>query len=252
MAQVGLDSGAAQENPGVDANIYRRLTEALSEAERCRKEAYEESAKRLRAELDMASALENVIALPSSMHMHARLGWQILNHRCFLQVNELYQHEVRQRKAIEETLARQAQEMEEMKRQHGVASKELHDVKEQRLVLERQVTEMASAVQGYEEKVAAAETLNTAEFSYSELEQATQGFDEGLKIGEGGFGSVYRGFLRNTAVAVKLLDPESMQGPSEFNQEVTRFIRSSPSFSLRSVTRTIHADPALTTVVSPL
>jgi len=57
--------GTTQENPGVDANanIYRRLTEALSEAEQYKKEAHEESAKRLRAELDMASALGNVSVL---------------------------------------------------------------------------------------------------------------------------------------------------------------------------------------------
>lgn len=70
-----------------------------------------------------------------------------------------------------------------------------------------------------------AEALNT-EFSLFELEQATRGFDEALKIGEGGFGSVYKGSLRNTTVAIKLLHPQSLQGQSEFNQEVTQFIRS--------------------------
>jgi len=154
-----------------------------------------------------------------------------------------------------------------MKRQHDVTSNELHAVKEQKLVREQQITEMASAIKDYEEKMVAneyltqmlqtdneklqqerdaavteaeglrqkndskvsaplpAETLNT-EFSYFELEQATEGFDERLKIGEGGFGSVYKGFLRNTTVAVKLLNPQSMQGQSEFNQEVKQFIRS--------------------------
>ncbi|KAK3154847.1 hypothetical protein QOZ80_2BG0195830 [Eleusine coracana subsp. coracana] len=63
------------------------------------------------------------------------------------------------------------------------------------------------------------ETLTT-EFSSFELEEATRGFDQALKIGEGGFGSVYKGFLRNTTVAVKLLHPESLQGQAEFNQEV--------------------------------
>ncbi|CAN6238911.1 unnamed protein product [Urochloa humidicola] len=226
------------ELPGVDADIYDRLTEALNESEVSKKEAYEESTKRRRAERDMISALQKV-----------------------KEIENLYQYEIRQRKAIEETLERLATDIDEMKRQHDASSSELHDVKEQKLVLEQQITEMASAIKDYEEKVAAnkhliqtlqtdneklqqerdaaaseaeslrqkndqkipmplpAETLTT-EFSFFELEQATQGFDERLKIGEGGFGSVYKGFLRNTTVAIKLLDPHSMQGQSEFNQEV--------------------------------
>jgi len=233
------------ENPGVgvDANIYDRLTEALSEAELSKKEAYEESNKRRRAERDMISVLQKT-----------------------KEIENLYQHEIRQRKTTEETLMRQAQEIEEMETQHHAISNELHDVKEQKFTLEQQIKEMASVIKDCEEKMAAnkhlldvlqteneklqqerdaavaeadglrqkndqkismplpAETLNT-EFSYFELEQATQGFEEGLKIGEGGFGSVYKGFLRNTTVAIKLLNPQSMQGQSEFNQEVMQFIR---------------------------
>ncbi|KAK8462793.1 hypothetical protein SEVIR_1G269100v4 [Setaria viridis] len=226
------------ENPGINANIYDRFTEALSEAELSKKEAYEESTRRRRAERNMISALQKAE-----------------------EIENLYQHEIRERKTIEETLVRQAQEIEEMKMQHHAISNELHDVKEQKLALEQQITEMASAIKDHEEKMVAnknllhvlqtdneklqqerdaavseaeslrpkndqkmsmllpVETLNT-EFSYFELQQATQGFDEGLKIGEGGFGSVYKGFLRNTTVAIKLLNPQSMQGQSEFNQEV--------------------------------
>ncbi|KAJ3673822.1 hypothetical protein LUZ60_005814 [Juncus effusus] len=58
------------------------------------------------------------------------------------------------------------------------------------------------------------------EFSYSELEEATNKFNKALKIGEGGFGSVYKGFLRHTTVAIKVLNHGSSQGDIEFNQEV--------------------------------
>ncbi|RRT79097.1 hypothetical protein B296_00017488 [Ensete ventricosum] len=40
------------------------------------------------------------------------------------------------------------------------------------------------------------------EFSSLELMQATENFSNSLKIGEGGFGCVYKGFIRNTAVTV--------------------------------------------------
>lgn len=59
------------------------------------------------------------------------------------------------------------------------------------------------------------------EFSASELEKATNNFHPSQKIGEGGYGPVYRGFLGQTAVAIKVLKPESRQGATEFQQEVT-------------------------------
>ncbi|KAJ9188329.1 hypothetical protein P3X46_003695 [Hevea brasiliensis] len=57
-------------------------------------------------------------------------------------------------------------------------------------------------------------------FSLSEIKEATRNFDPSLKIGEGGYGNIYKGFLRHTPVAIKALNPDSMQGPLEFKQEV--------------------------------
>ncbi|RCV43939.1 hypothetical protein SETIT_9G334400v2 [Setaria italica] len=59
-----------------------------------------------------------------------------------------------------------------------------------------------------------------SEFSLLELEQATQVFSRSLNIGRGGFGSVYKGFLRGTTVAIKILDTESLHAQSQFQQEV--------------------------------
>ena len=41
---------------------------------------------------------------------------------------------------------------------------------------------------------------------YAELEGATGGFDAARRLGEGGFGAVYAGTYRHTAVAVKRLE----------------------------------------------
>ncbi|KAJ4760711.1 protein kinase family protein [Rhynchospora pubera] len=60
-----------------------------------------------------------------------------------------------------------------------------------------------------------------SEFLLLELQQATENFSNSHKIGEGGFGSVFKGFLHNTMVAIKILHPESLQGKQEFEQEVT-------------------------------
>lgn len=62
----------------------------------------------------------------------------------------------------------------------------------------------------------------SSQFSSSELEQATQNSSDSLKIGEGGFGCVYKGSLRKTTVAIKKLNPKSLQGLSQFQQEVNR------------------------------
>ncbi|ESR49527.1 hypothetical protein CICLE_v10033900mg, partial [Citrus x clementina] len=52
-------------------------------------------------------------------------------------------------------------------------------------------------------------------------EIATNGFRTSNKIGEGGFGSVYKGRLEDgTVVAVKVLSVESKQGETEFMSEV--------------------------------
>jgi len=59
-------------------------------------------------------------------------------------------------------------------------------------------------------------------FSYSELRKATHDFSEANKIGEGGFGSVFRGRLKDgTIVAVKVLSAHSKQGIREFFTELT-------------------------------
>ncbi|XVF55460.1 hypothetical protein PTKIN_Ptkin06aG0037700 [Pterospermum kingtungense] len=64
---------------------------------------------------------------------------------------------------------------------------------------------------------------NFTVFSYSDLKVATNGFSASNKIGEGAFGSVYKGLLRNgTIVAVKMLsiELESMRGEREFVSEI--------------------------------
>ena len=144
--------------------------------------------------------------------------------------NEL--HDVKEQKfALEQQIKEMASVIKDWE-EKMVANKHLLDVLQtdnEKLQQERDaaVAEADGLRQKNDQKISMplpAETLNT-EFSYFELEQATQGFEEGLKIGEGGFGSVYKGFLRNTTVAIKLLNPQSMQGQSEFNQEVMQFIR---------------------------
>ncbi|GAB4846556.1 Cold-responsive protein kinase 1 [Ancistrocladus abbreviatus] len=62
---------------------------------------------------------------------------------------------------------------------------------------------------------------NVKVYSYREMQNATENFNPANKIGEGGFGSVFKGRLRDgTMVAVKVLSPESRQGLREFLTEL--------------------------------
>ncbi|XP_066382082.1 receptor-like protein kinase HERK 1 [Miscanthus floridulus] len=56
---------------------------------------------------------------------------------------------------------------------------------------------------------------------FAALQEATCGFDEGMVIGVGGFGKVYKGTLRDeTRVAVKRGNRQSQQGLNEFRTEI--------------------------------
>ncbi|GMI65533.1 hypothetical protein like AT1G56130 [Hibiscus trionum] len=58
-------------------------------------------------------------------------------------------------------------------------------------------------------------------FSYSELKAATEDFSSSKKLGEGGFGPVYKGTLYDgRVVAVKQLSVESNQGKDQFVTEI--------------------------------
>ncbi|CAN6249709.1 unnamed protein product [Urochloa humidicola] len=214
-----------------------KLKEALTEIQFLKKEVQDECNKRRNAEKELHSALQKSKEQEKS-----------------------YMHELQQRKALEEMHERQRQEIDVMRRQQEEAYAALYKANEQKVTLEHRISEIEQYVKDNEEKLATnkhqlevfqadydrlqherdaaireaaelrennqqgvlapSEALNT-KFSLNELQQATQDFDQTLKIGEGGFGSVYKGFLRNTTVAIKLLHPQSMQGQSEFHQEAS-------------------------------
>uniref|UniRef100_A0A3N7HEG8 Protein kinase domain-containing protein n=1 Tax=Populus trichocarpa TaxID=3694 RepID=A0A3N7HEG8_POPTR len=63
--------------------------------------------------------------------------------------------------------------------------------------------------------------LKTGSCTLRQLRAATNNFDSAGKIGEGGFGSVYKGKLSDgTLIAVKQLSPKSRQGNREFVNEI--------------------------------
>lgn len=166
---------------------------------------------------------------------------------------------MRYRKEIEEALDREKLEVEKLKNQQAVLLEQLQNAIEKKVEVELKLAESDQTCKDFEEKLSGAcyrlnslqdenydlqrerddlvkefEVLRQnsdktssgyywpfkTEFSYLELEQATQNFSNSLKIGEDASGKVYRGFLRNTSVAIRILNTRILQGQAEFNREV--------------------------------
>uniref|UniRef100_A0A0E0IY94 RING-type E3 ubiquitin transferase n=1 Tax=Oryza nivara TaxID=4536 RepID=A0A0E0IY94_ORYNI len=76
-----------------------------------------------------------------------------------------------------------------------------------------------------EERKRATEAMNNTDLRYrrysiDDIEAATHKFDKALKIGEGGYGPVYKAVMDHTNVAIKILRPDASQGRKQFQQEI--------------------------------
>ncbi|KAL7243430.1 hypothetical protein ACSBR1_015760 [Camellia fascicularis] len=73
----------------------------------------------------------------------------------------------------------------------------------------------------HDEELKGMELLSGSFFNARQIKAATQNFSPAMRLGEGGFGSVYKGVLQNgAAIAVKQLSSKSRQGIREFVNEV--------------------------------
>lgn len=93
------------------------------------------------------------------------------------------------------------------------------------LEAQKRINAEMKALKEGEEKRKALDALAHSDVRYrrytiTEIEAATEFFAMSRKIGEGGYGPVYKGHLDHTAVAIKVLRPDAAQGRSQFQQEV--------------------------------
>ncbi|KAJ1280324.1 hypothetical protein BS78_04G223200 [Paspalum vaginatum] len=170
----------------------------------------EETNRRRKAEKDLLSYLQKI---------------KDLEHQ------QIYQ--VKEQETMKETVARQKEEIQATKRKlHEVHGKHMAEIKSAVKVHEENLANSKQLLQELQAKydkllherdtqraLAAAETPNM-EFSFVELKKATKGFDEEFKISEDEFASIYKGFIRNTNVAIKLFHPRSLKGQAKFYKEV--------------------------------
>ncbi|XP_059076120.1 U-box domain-containing protein 33 isoform X1 [Cryptomeria japonica] len=62
--------------------------------------------------------------------------------------------------------------------------------------------------------------LEFSEYTFDDVKAATSNLSEHLKLGEGGYGIVYKGKIGQTTVAAKILRENSLQGQQEFEREI--------------------------------
>ena len=128
---------------------------------------------------------------------------------------------------------REREELEQVKNQRDQMMEEVCIAKEEKTLLKSQNEELKkkrdelqieldNALKEAEElrRKQAEDSRHMPEFLLSEIKEATQGFNKSLRIGIGGYGSVYKGLLCQNEVAIKMLQSDSQQGPAEFRREV--------------------------------
>ncbi|KAI4369880.1 hypothetical protein MLD38_018277 [Melastoma candidum] len=234
---VSSDQTSASISDGsMDDSFLDQLEQAINEVEKAKQEALLEAVRRGKAEKDVIESVRKVKSLES-----------------------LYAEEHRKRIDVEDSLAKEEEELGGMKNQLEEVKEEILLVSEQKLLLQRRLEETDEIMRELEQKIVSAvgllqtykeerdklqferdNALREAEelrrnqgnfsgsslsqyyteFPFPEIVEATQNFHPSLKIGEGGYGSIFKGSLRHTTVAIKILHEQGMQGPKEFQQEV--------------------------------
>lgn len=150
---------------------------------------------------------------------------------------------------MEERLAREKLEMEQDKQQLDNILAQMNRASEQRIALKLRISEYEAMENDFEKQLSGAYRLleslrleqlmnaekkeqdhlsstdlksSLREFVYQELILATSGFDESKKIGKGSLGSIFKGLIHNTTVAIKMLNHDYYQ-KHEFSQKVQFF-----------------------------
>ncbi|ESQ39212.1 hypothetical protein EUTSA_v10001310mg [Eutrema salsugineum] len=220
---------------GVDDSFHDKIRQATSEAHSSKREAFAETLRRQKAENNALDAIRRA-----------------------KQSESAYSEELKRRKDTEIAVSKEKERFVTIKKEQQVVMEELQSAMDQKAMLENQIAESDGTLEKLNQKLDIAvkllqqlrderEELQTerdralreaedlrsraetstlqlpqyfTDFSFSEIDEATNHFDSTLKIGEGGYGSIYIGILRHTQVAIKILNPNNSQGPVEYQQEV--------------------------------
>ncbi|KAJ6406546.1 hypothetical protein OIU84_010121 [Salix udensis] len=105
--------------------------------------------------------------------------------------------------------------IEAAEKSHKLAEMEAWKRKQAEMKAERETEEKNRALNAL-----AHNDVRYRRYTIEEIEEATDQFSPSNKIGEGGYGPVFKGKLDHTPVAIKALRPGAAQGKKQFQQEV--------------------------------
>ncbi|XP_010416040.1 PREDICTED: U-box domain-containing protein 35-like isoform X2 [Camelina sativa] len=120
----------------------------------------------------------------------------------------------RSEEAIE--LPRLLFEREKQKRESEIHAAEIAKRIAQMESLKRRLQEMQANL----EKERLVNEVSYRRYSIKDVEAATNGFSDDLKIGEGGYGPVYKAVLHYNSVAIKIMKSGITEGLKQFQQEI--------------------------------
>jgi chromosome segregation ATPase len=189
------------------AEAEKRRNIALKEAESAKFQASEDS----RRQEEALVALENALKEQELLKKDSENTINALTSRIIAYEKNL--DEVRK----EAETSKQRYE-ETLKKLEGL-TRELEIETYRRKEAERKALDESIAKQEALEALRSLQQKYT-EYSFEELKIATNNFDENNKLGEGGYGPVYKGKLLHTPVAIKVLARDGVYGRNEFQREV--------------------------------
>ncbi|KAF2321913.1 hypothetical protein GH714_004547 [Hevea brasiliensis] len=225
-------------------SLYFQLEEARIEAEASRNEAFEELVKRKKLEFQTLEAISKVKIFDSAYAnevKHRKEAENALRHTIeeqekFLEekdeVTKELQRTMRNVALLDSRVREANRRRDEVDGELKLIQTSIASLWQEKQRIRRQKIEAAHWLERWKNhRQAGAPNCNgllgfvedmpkLAEFSLSDLQTATFNFSESFKLGQGGYGYVYKGEMLGRTVAIKKLHPNNMQGQSEFQKEV--------------------------------
>ncbi|KAL2932796.1 U-box domain-containing protein 52 [Bienertia sinuspersici] len=146
------------------------------------------------------------------------------------QTMQMYNEACKEAVCAKERERQQAMELHRWRLEEDKKLEETGTPEEVAMVLAERSKAEKAAEQQEERKLTAGNTdyvknngvsaVRYRKYTIEEIETATDCFSESLKVGEGGYGPVFKCYLDHTRVAVKVLRPDAAQGRTQFQQEI--------------------------------
>ncbi|XP_057826119.2 U-box domain-containing protein 33 isoform X2 [Cryptomeria japonica] len=215
--------------------LKEQLRQALKVAENARVESQKETAKRKKAEAAAVKAsyrikeLESIYKETMKEKEEATSSLRLAKEKC--------QEFSRRQTEVEETLQSMADKINQIscerkeaifklqaERQKLAATVEQNhrilQEKEAQIKFLQDCLNSRPPLQTLPSSSSSSQNLDFSEYTFDEIKEATSNFSEHFKIGQGGYGIVYKGETRQTTIAVKILRENSLQGRREFEREI--------------------------------